>query len=205
MVKLLIDGLTTQTDALVAAKLGANGLGFILDEDNPRYIEFTLAHSIIHQLAPMVAPYITPHRFEPEILSELAVKLRAGSLIIPAVHYSKDLQALPCPITVKGSQDEISVLCSKSDRKLHGIVTDLPLSAIPDWTERDRHHWKKLNQEHHLLLPCDVEPDALLDAMATFQPAALYFQGASESHTGLQDWPKVQAYVQAIQQIVERV
>jgi len=205
MLKLLIDGLTTQTDALVAAKLGANGLGFILDEGDARYIEFTLAHSIIHELAPMVVPYITPDRFEPEILNELAVKLRAGSLIIPAANYSKALQALPCTITIKGSRDKISELLSESDRKLHAIVSDLSLSEFAELAERDKHHWRKLNQEHHLFLPCDVEPEGLLDAIETIQPAALYFQGASESHTGLQDWPKIQAYVQAIQQIVERV
>ncbi len=205
MLKILINGLTTQTDALVAAKLGANGLGFVLDQHDKRYIEFTLARQIIQQLSPMVVPYITPHNFEPDILKELAVKLTAGAIILPVEYYTKDFHALSCSIVIRGNRDTLSPVLAQSSRKLHAIVDDLPVSALPELSQGDQHLWKKFNQEHHLFLPCDVDPEDVLDAIEPLQPAALYFEGASESHTGLQDWPKIQRYVQAIQQIVERV
>lgn len=205
MLRILINGLTTQTDALVAAKLGANGLGFILDPEDERYIEFTLANQIISQLPPMVVPYVTPDSWNLEYLQTLAAKLTAGSLIIPVTEYSNDFHTLPCSPTLTGSSEQIRDFLQQTGRRYNCLITDLGLSKLPELEQHDLHLWKQLNQEHSLLLPCDVEPDVLLHHLDIMQPSALYFQGASESHTGLQNFPKLQRYVQTIQEIVERV
>jgi hypothetical protein len=69
----------------------------------------------------------------------------------------------------------------------------------------ERAYWKEINQDHNLFIPCEVLPEQLPDAVEVFKPAVFYFEGATESNPGLQDYPLIQEYVQAVQTIVERV
>jgi len=205
MIRILVNGLTNKTDALVAAKLGANGLGFILDENDDRYIEFTLAQNIIRLLPPLMSTFVQPDNYTRDYLENLVTKLRVSSLVVPAEDYTKSMESLGCRITITGTRDAVTKFADSAETLVQIAPADTSLDALQDLSEEDLRPWRDLNQEHHLLLPCSVPPEKLPSVLDHFKPGALLFQGGTESRTGLQDFPLLQAYIQAVHSIVERV
>lgn len=205
MPRILIHGLTNQTDALAAARLGVDGLGFHLDQNDTRYIEYTLARSIRNELPNLVQVFVQSDRYEYDYLLDLTTKLKAGSLLLPAAAFTERLTTLPCTLTFLGTGREIAALAARLNRPLTAIPTDVTISELIRLPDDQLQPWRSLNQQHHLLIRGDVPPDELPDALAIFRPAGLLFDGGTESHPGLQDYPKIQAYVQVLGRLFTRV
>jgi len=205
MIRIFIHGLTNQTDSLVAAKLGVDGIGFILDETDERYIEYTLAMNIIEQLPPMTTIFLQPDRLELPWLREMVTKLKIHNLIVPVSQYSNEIQTLGARIILTGIADRLLEFASLTSRRHSMIPIDMLFSMFRDMDKSSKQAWQKVNQEHHLLIPCDVAPDELPEVLSNFKPGGLYFEGGTESHTGLQDFPLIQAYIQTVHSVVERV
>jgi|GEM_PF-2018085 len=205
MPQILIHGLTNQTDALAAARLGADGLGFHLDQNDTRYIEYTLARNIRNELPNTVQVFVQSDHYDYAYLRDLTTKLKAGSLLLPAAAFAERLTTLPCTLTYLGTRTELAELAARLNRPLTAIPTDVTLSELIRLPDAEMQPWKALNQQHHLLIRCDVPPDELPDALAIFRPPGLFFDSGTESHPGLQDYPRIQAYVQALGQVFSRV
>ncbi|MCF7803883.1 MAG: hypothetical protein K9N46_01100 [Candidatus Marinimicrobia bacterium] len=205
MIRILIHGITTKTDALAAAKLGANGLGFILDKSDERYIEFTLARDILHDLPPVMCNFLQVDDYDTELLRNMVQKLRIGALIIPIEAYKTEFESLGCRLTLTGTAEEILDHASTTAAKRQYLPRDVELGQLHDKSAQALQIWRDVNEAHHLLIPCKAEPATLPTLLDRFKPAGLFFQGGTESHTGLQDYPRIQAYIQAIHSIVERV
>lgn len=73
-----ICGISNIDDALYAADLGANALGFIFVKSSPRYIAPKAARKIIQELAPFVVPVgvfvDTPQKEIIEVIEQTGIK-----------------------------------------------------------------------------------------------------------------------------------
>ncbi len=204
MIPVLIHGITNKTDALAAARLGVNELGFQILPDSPRYIELTLAKSIIDQLPNTVQIFLEADEYQFPYLQEITRKLHISSLLVPVQLYSKEFESLGCSLTLKGWADDIL----PRDSEFTGstiVLDDMPLSQFLQPEGDMVQQWKALNQQHFLILPCDVVPEALSDALSTIQPAGLLLEGATESQPGLQEYPLIQRYLATLSRIITRV
>jgi phosphoribosylanthranilate isomerase len=76
MVKIKICGITNLEDALLAADLGADALGFIFYPQSPRQVAPDTAREIIAQLPPFVASVGVFVDEAPAVVKELAAKVR---------------------------------------------------------------------------------------------------------------------------------
>lgn len=205
MLRILIHGITNQADAAVVAKLGADGIGFILDSEHDRYIEYTLSRSIVKTLPPMTSVYLQPEDISLPVLKDLIRKLRIHSLMLPVARYEPSLEELGCRIVYVGTAARILDFVEGKNRKYDLLPVDLLLSILLNMDSDEREYWREINQDHNLYIPCEVLPEQLPVALEVFKPAVLCFEGTTESHTGLQDYPLIQEYVQAVHSIVERV
>lgn len=79
MVKVKICGITRLEDALAAAELGADALGFVFYEKSPRYVRPDIAADIIAQLPPFITSvglFVNPDEtIVKEIITQTAVDL----------------------------------------------------------------------------------------------------------------------------------
>ena len=75
MVRIKICGITNLEDALLAADLGANALGFIFYAKSPRSIEPEAAREIIRQLPPLVLSVGVFVNAEAALVQELAARV----------------------------------------------------------------------------------------------------------------------------------
>lgn len=205
MPQLLIHGLTNQTDALAAARLGVDGLGFHLNQHDTRYIEYTLARNIRAELPATVQVFVQSDRHDYSYLLEMTTKLKTGALLLPVAAYSESLTTLPCTLTFFGTRAEITDLAARQEHAITAVPTDIYFSDLLMLPADELQPWKWLNQQHHLLIRCDVPPESLPEALEVFHPTGLFFEGGTESHPGLQDYPKIQAYVQTLGRIFTRV
>lgn len=205
MIRLIIHGITNKTDALAAARLGIDGLGFILDESSDRYIEYTLAQNIIHELPPGVAVFLQPDRLDTDYLGELVRKLRVSSLILPVDEVAPVHESLGCRLTLRGDGQSILRHANASGQSRQYLPEDLSLAQIRELSPENRHSWLDVVNAHHLLVSCGLPPEELTSALDKFTPAALFFRGETEDHSGLQDFPTIQAYIRAKAARIERV
>ncbi|HKJ68864.1 MAG TPA: hypothetical protein VKA68_12970 [bacterium] len=204
MIPIVLHGITNQTDALAAARLGVTGLGFHLHTEDPRYIEFTLAKTIIEQIPNTVHTFLESDEYELSYLQEITRKLYLSSLLVPIHRYSRELESLGCSITLTGTTSEFLA----GEGKYGGatiVPEDLPLSRFLQAEKDMQQQMKALNQQHFLLLACDVHPDALPDIFAKIQPAGIILEGQTESRTGLQEYSLIHQYVASLGRIVTRV
>lgn len=205
MPQILIHGFTNQTDTLAAARLGVDIVGFNLNQQDTRYIEYTLARNIRQELPSIVQVFVQPDRYDYAYVLDLVTKLKACSLLLPVKRYSKEYATLPCTLTFLGTRAEIAELALGQEHGITAIPSDVLLSELIALPKRELQSWQGFNQQHHLLIRCDVPPESLPEALDVFRPTGLLFEGGTETQPGLQDYPKIQAYVQTLGRIFTRV
>ncbi len=95
--KVKICGITNLTDALHAARAGADALGFVFYEPSPRYITPKAAAEIIRQLPPFVERVGLFVNVTPEVVNAVAAKT---GISLAQIHFEVDeayLNALTVP------------------------------------------------------------------------------------------------------------
>lgn len=205
-----ICGLRTIGEALQAAELGADAVGFVVANGSPRQIDFQTALGIakkimanIHAENPLLHPFSNTLRetFPPHVTPVLVMRSWSD---VPA----EQLHHWPGPIQVYTalggpnrkriwgcSIDEANQLQTCPHEHLTALLVDAPHAGAGDgwnWSQPSPSWTKRLP----LILAGGLSPDNVAKAISQAQPWAVDVSSGVESSRGVKDFKKVQDFIE---------
>jgi len=198
-----ICGITNYDDALAAAELGADALGFIFYEKSPRYIAPEKAAQIINQL--------------PENLLTVGVFVNHSSTYIDSIVRRSGISV----IQLHGNEQPVecnynSVKVWKAVRPVNGneLVTLKSFNVdafVFDTYDKNYYggtgktgNWKlarQAAQNYKIILSGGLNPDNITGAIETVQPSGIDVNSGVESEPGKKDKQKLKKLFGIIQEI----
>jgi len=198
--RIKICGITRLEDALEAAELGVDAVGFVFYDKSPRYIDPQKAASIIRQLPPFVSA--------------------VGLFVNPTQAYIAEvLQSVPLGV-IQLHGDESPDFCSAQRRR---VMKAVPVSDAGDLKQAARFNcpvlldakapagvyggtgesfdWSLLQDFEHdfpLTLAGGLNVENVEEAMSIRQWFALDVSSCVESSPGIKDAEKMRAFVGAV-------
>lgn len=205
MVRVKICGITNLEDALLAASLGADALGFVLYPPSPRAISPDAARAIIAQLPPFVT---TVGVFVDEDTAR--VKELAGQLGLDWVQlhgrespdYCKSLGRR----VIKGFriQDENSLTALTAYRgAAQAFLLDAYKKGLAGGTG-ETFNWDLARQARKygpIILAGGLTPENVAQAIATARPQAVDVASGVEATPGKKDPEKLRAFIDAVKRV----
>ena len=201
MVRVKICGITNLEDALLAAELGADALGFIFYAKSPRHVAPETARAIIAQLPPFVAAVGVFVDEAAAVVQELAGRVGLDWVQLHGQESPEYCRNLGRKV-IKGFriQDEDSL------RRLadyQGAAQALLLDTykkgqvggtgeIFDW-----HLARKAKKYGRIILAGGLTPENVAQAIATAGPAAVDAASGTEAAPGKKDPAKLRAFFKA--------
>jgi phosphoribosylanthranilate isomerase len=205
MVRIKICGITNLEDALLAAELGADALGFIFYPKSPRKVEPEAARSIIAQLPPFVAAVGVFVDEAASVVQELAAKVRLDWVQLHGLESPEYCRNLGRRV-IKGFRiQDAESLRPLADYR--GAAQALLLDTykkgqvggtgeIFDW-----HLARKAKQYGQIILAGGLTPENVAQAIAIALPAAVDTASGTEAAPGRKDPAKLRAFFKAIRGI----
>ena len=202
MVRIKICGITNLEDALLAADLGADALGFVFYAKSPRYVTPEAAREIIAQLPPFVAAVGVFVDEEAARVRDLAAKVRLDWVQLHGQESPEYCRHLGRKV-IKGVriQDESSI---QELEPFQGAVQALLLDTykqgqvggtgeIFDW-----HLAREARKYGRIILAGGLTPDNVAQAIRVAQPQAVDTASGTEAAPGKKDPAKLRAFFKAI-------
>ena len=205
MIKIKICGITNLEDALLAAGLGANALGFIFYAKSPRHVAPETTREIIAQLPPFVASVGVFVDEAAAVVQEVAAKVGLDWVQLHGQESPDYCRNLGHKL-IKGFriQDEDSL------RRLadyQGAAQALLLDTykkgqvggtgeIFDW-----HLARRAKKFGHIILAGGLTSENVAQAIATAGPAAVDVASGTEAAPGKKDPAKLRAFFKVIKEI----
>jgi phosphoribosylanthranilate isomerase len=198
--KIKICGITNMEDAMLAAELGADALGFIFYRESKRYIDPEIARTIILSLPPFIT---TVGVFVNQDLDEIvAIKDKAG---IDAVQLHGDETPEFCsrvPLKV------IKAIRVKDDLD-EGRVAQYPVQAILFDTYSNVEYggtgksfnWgilQNISNPGNIILSGGLSPENVSEAISTVKPYAVDVSSGVEAAPGKKDHMKLRKFIKAV-------
>jgi len=202
LIRIKICGITNLEDALLAAALGANALGFIFYPKSPRHVDPEAAREIIAQLPPFVAAVGVFVDETAAVVDELAAKVRLDWVQLHGQESPEYCRNLGRKV-IKGFriQDEDSL---RQLAEYQGAAQAMLLDTykkgqvggtgeIFDW-----HLARKAKKYGQIILAGGLTPDNVAMAIATVGPAAVDAASGTEAAPGKKDPAKLRAFFHAL-------
>jgi phosphoribosylanthranilate isomerase len=202
MVRIKICGITNLEDALLAAELGADALGFIFYPKSPRHVAPETARSIIAQLPPFVAAVGVFVDEAAAIVQELAARAGLDWVQLHGQESPEYCRSLGCKV-IKGFriQDEGSLrLLADYQAAAQAMLLDTYKKGLVGGTGEifDWHLARKAKKYGHIILAGGLTSDNVAQAIATASPAAVDAASGTEAAPGEKDPEKLRAFFKAI-------
>ena len=191
--KVKICGITNREDALRCIDAGANALGFIFYKKSPRYIEPSIAATIIRELPPYVAPvgiFVNEKRsFIEQTIKETNIRI---------IQLSGDETPEECNgYSLKvwkafrfASMDDVNIAkrYSISAAIVDGVSNNLygGTGTLADFSIASA-----VKQFHPVVLAGGLNPDNVLSAVQHVQPYAIDVNSGIERSPGKKDEKKI--------------
>jgi len=202
MVRIKICGITNLEDALLAAELGADALGFIFYPKSPRHVAPETAREIIAQLPPFVAAVGVFVDEATDVVQELAAQVgldwvqlhgqespdycrNLGRRVIKAFRI-KDENSLRLLADYQGAAQALLL-----DTYKKGQVGGT--GEVFDW-----HLAREAKKFGPIILAGGLNPENVAMAIAIALPAAVDAASGTEAAPGKKDPAKVRAFFEAV-------
>lgn len=201
MVRIKICGITNLDDALLAAELGADALGFIFYPKSPRQVDAETARAIIAQLPPFVAAVGVFVDEAAAVVRDLAVQAGLDWVQLHGQESPEYCRSLERKVIKAFRIQDESSLIRLADYQ--GTVQALLLDTykkgqvggtgeIFDW-----HLARKAKQYGPIILAGGLTSENVAQAIATVGPAAVDAASGIEAAPGKKDPKKLRAFFKA--------
>ena len=202
MVKIKICGITNLEDALLAAELGADALGFIFYAKSPRQVAPETARAIIAQLPPFVAAVGVFVDEAAAVVQELAAQVGLDWVQLHGQESPEYCRNLGRKV-IKGFriQDEDSLrLLADYQGAAQALLLDTYKKGQVGGTGEifDWHLARKAKKYGPIILAGGLTSENVAQAIATAGPAAVDAASGTEAAPGKKDPAKLRAFFEAV-------
>jgi len=195
--RIKICGITNSEDALLAAKLGADALGFIFYEKSPRYIAPAAAREIIAGLPPFVTPVaiVVDESAVEELLVQSGCRVAQvhGTLADPEVR-APIIRAIPV-----ASREDLAPL--RDPAGICAFLLDAKAPGLHGGTGRAI-DWTLAREATAfgtpIILAGGLSPENVAEAIRIAAPYAVDLNSGVESSPGKKDPDRLRAAFEAI-------
>jgi phosphoribosylanthranilate isomerase len=202
MVKIKICGITNLADALLAAELGADALGFIFYPQSPRKVEPEAARAIIAQLPPFVAAVGVFVDEEAAMVRYLAARVGLEWVQLHGQESPEYCRGLGCKV-IKGFRirDEASLrLLAGYQGAAQALLLDTYKKGQVGGTG-ESFDWRLAREARkygRIILAGGLRPENVAQAIAAAQPDAVDAASGTEASPGKKDPVKLRAFFKAV-------
>lgn len=202
MVRIKICGITNLEDALLAAELGADALGFIFYPKSPRQVDPEAARAIIAQLPPFVAAVGVFVDEEAAVVRDLAARVGLDWVQLHGQESPEYCRDLGCKV-IKGFRirDEKSLLELAPYRDaVQAFLLDTYKKGHVGGTG-ESFDWRLARAARkygRIILAGGLTPQNVAQAIATVQPDAVDAASGTEASPGKKDPARLRAFFEAI-------
>ena len=202
MIRVKICGLRRMEDAMLAAELGADALGFVFWPSSPRFLDPEGARAIVAALPPFVTT-VGVFVDQPEAyVADVARVLNLGAVQLHGDEVPRSygrvpgrvIKAVPvregqnCLATVSDMPDDVTVLLDAHDPVRRGGT-----GRIIDWTQA-----ASAARLRPIILSGGLTAGNVGDAVRTVRPYAVDISSGVESSPGIKDPEKLRALFAAV-------
>jgi phosphoribosylanthranilate isomerase len=202
-VKVKICGITNVDDALSAADLGADALGFIFVTSSPRYITPSAARKIIQALPPFVVPVGV---FADMVYNDILAIIDQTSIGCVQLHGEEmPEQLMQYPVPVYKSFRVDSSFDPEILRRYKGsaYLLDTKISGQPGGTGKIFDWEIAVNAKKYgrIILAGGLTPENIIEAARKVQPYAVDVNSGVEDRPGKKDHTKLKMLFEQLKQV----
>jgi phosphoribosylanthranilate isomerase len=201
MVRIKICGITNLEDALLAAELGADALGFIFYPQSPRKVTPETAQEIIAQLPPFVASVGVFVDEEAAVVRDLAARVGLDWVQLHGQESPEYCRSLGRRV-IKGfriqNADSLILLADYRGAAQALLLDTYTKGQVGGTgTAFDWRLAREAKQYGRIILAGGLTPENVAQAIAAAQPAAVDAASGTEAAPGRKDPAKLRAFFKA--------
>jgi len=202
VVRIKICGVTRLEDALLAARLGADALGFNFWPGSKRHVAPAAAQAIISRLPPFVTP-VGVFVNQPE--GELRAIAAETGIQVFQLHGDEppDLcSRLPLPVVKAVPVDQVATLSKLLSYEVQAFLLDTPSRGFGgtgrpfDWSLAEG-----VSEAAPVILAGGLTPENVADAIRAVRPWAVDVASGVESSPGVKDADRMSRFVTAVREV----
>ena len=204
-VRIKVCGITRDEDALKAAELGADAVGFVFHRPSPRYIEPAAAAEITARLPGFVTTVGVFVDLEQEKLRRIAGEVHLDRVQLSGCESPEYCNSLGLR-WIKGfrlkAREDLDLLAGYGSGR--DFLLDSYVEGVPGGTgQRFNWEWaKEAGRFGRIILAGGLAPDNVARAIKTAAPAGVDVSSGIEKSPGIKDQAKMAAFIEAVRNCI---
>lgn len=207
-VRTKICGMTRTEDALAAAALGVDAVGFVFWPQSPRAITPAQAQLVIAALPPFVTPVAL---FVDPSPREVQAAIDAGCTLLQfhgdeAPAFCAQFSRAWIKALRVGADTDLRMLARDyAAAGARGLLLDALVPGVPGGTGQ-RFDWKLIPRDLPLpvVLAGGLTPENVGDAIRAVRPYAVDVSGGVEASRGIKDHARMAAFIEGVRRVNEQ-